>query len=62
MFNLFPFLPLDGGHVAFALFELIFRKPIPKKVEQVCQTVGAMFMIALMVAVTLKDIIKIFVR
>ena len=62
VFNLFPFLPLDGGHVAFALFELIFRKPIPKKVEQVCQTVGAMFMIALMVAVTLKDIIKIFVR
>ena len=27
--NLFPFLPLDGGHIFWAVVELIRRKPVP---------------------------------
>ena len=26
--NLFPFLPLDGGHIFWALVELVRRKPV----------------------------------
>lgn len=61
VFNLFPFLPLDGGHVALAFIELIFRRRVPKKVETVLQTVGVMLMFALMIAVSIKDVWNLFI-
>lgn len=61
VFNLFPFLPLDGGHVALALIELIFRRRVPKRVETVLQTVGVMLMFALMIAVSIKDVWNLFI-
>ena len=27
--NLFPFLPLDGGHIFWAIVEKVRRKPVP---------------------------------
>lgn len=62
VFNLLPFLPLDGGHVVFALYELIFRRPAPKKVEEVCQMIGIILIFGLMIAVTVKDVIGIFIK
>lgn len=60
VFNLLPFLPLDGGHIVFALYELIFRRPAPKKLEETCQIVGVMLMFGLMIVVTFKDIFTLF--
>jgi len=60
VFNLLPFLPLDGGHIVFAFYELIARKPAPKKVMETCQIVGVILMFGLMIVVTVKDVINLF--
>ena len=60
VFNLLPFLPLDGGHIVFALYELIFRHPVPKKFEETCQMIGVVLMLGLMIIVTFKDIFTLF--
>jgi len=38
--NLFPFLPLDGGHIFWALAEKVRRKPIPFSVMERASVVG----------------------
>ncbi len=60
VFNLLPILPLDGGHVVFSLYELVFRRPVPKKVEETCQLIGVVLMFGLMIVVTFKDIFTLF--
>jgi len=60
VFNLLPFLPLDGGHIVFAFYELVARKPAPKKVMETCQLVGVVLMFGLMIVVTVKDVINLF--
>lgn len=60
IFNLLPVPALDGGRLVFILFEMIFRKKVPEKYENVIHTVGFMVLIAFMVLVALKDIIGLF--
>jgi regulator of sigma E protease len=38
--NLFPFLPLDGGHIFWAIVELIRRKPVPLYVMERSGLIG----------------------
>jgi regulator of sigma E protease len=38
--NLFPFLPLDGGHIFWAVVELIRRKPVPLHVMERSGVIG----------------------
>jgi regulator of sigma E protease len=45
--NLFPFLPLDGGHIFFAVVEKIRRKPVPLAVMERASVVG--FLLVIMV-------------
>ena len=60
VFNLLPFLPLDGGHIVFALYELVMRRSAPKKVREICQLIGVAAMFGLMIVVTIKDVVKLF--
>lgn len=57
--NLLPFPALDGGRIVFALFELIFRKPVPPEKEGVVHLIGFALLIALMVFVTWNDIMRL---
>jgi len=56
--NILPFPALDGGRVLFLLIETVRRKRNNQKVEQYFNTAGFVFLILLMVAVTIHDIIR----
>ena len=54
--NLFPFLPLDGGHVFWALAEKVRGKPVPYRVMEQAGVVGFMLVIGLFVLGLSNDI------
>lgn len=56
--NGFPFPALDGGRILFILAEKIKGRPISRRIENFAHTVGFAFLIALMIAVTLRDLFK----
>ena len=54
--NLFPFLPLDGGHIFWAIVEKIRRRPVPFSVMERAGVVGFMLVMALFVIGFTNDI------
>lgn len=56
--NILPFPALDGGRVLFLLIEKVRRKRNNQRIEQMVNTAGFVFLLLLMVAVTVHDIIK----
>ncbi|MBE6143012.1 MAG: hypothetical protein E7177_03395 [Erysipelotrichaceae bacterium] len=60
IFNLLPFPGLDGWHFLVLIIEGITKKEINPKVKSIMSTVGMVLLFGLMIAVTLKDIIKLF--
>ena len=54
--NLFPFLPLDGGHIFWAIVEKIRRKPVPFSVMERAGFVGFMLVIGLFLIGFTNDI------
>lgn len=47
--NLLPLPALDGSRMVFTLIEMIFRKPVPRKIEAVIHAVGLILLIVLVV-------------
>lgn len=60
VFNLLPIPALDGGTLVFLVYEMIFKKPVPKKVEGISKAVTMVLLLLLVVVVTFKDIINLF--
>ena len=58
--NLLPFPAFDGGHIVFVLIELIFRKPVNKKVEAIFHYIGFALIFLLLILVTIQDISRLF--
>ncbi len=58
LINLLPIPALDGSRIVFLLIELIRGKPIDPDKEGFIHFIGFIFLIALMLIVTYKDIIK----
>jgi regulator of sigma E protease len=54
--NLFPFLPLDGGHIFWAVVEKVRRKPVPYSVMERAGVVGFMLVILLFLVGLSNDI------
>lgn len=58
--NLLPIPMLDGGHLFFYLFEIIFKKPLPQKTQQISFQVGMALILTLMLFTTFNDVRQLF--
>ncbi len=56
--NLLPIPPLDGAKALFSLYEMVFRKPVNKKVQIIVCVFGSL----LLIGCTLFDIYSIIRR
>ncbi len=59
LFNLLPVPALDGGHLFFMVFELIFRKKIPQKYESYIHAAGLVILLGFMALISASDIWKL---
>ncbi len=59
--NLLPVPVLDGGHLFFFFWELIFRRPVSQKAREYAQQIGLMLLLGLMLLAFYNDIIRYFV-
>lgn len=58
--NLLPVPVLDGGHIAFNLYELIFRRPVSQKLFEKASYVGMVLLFALMIFTIINDFLRMF--
>ncbi|MBQ8545825.1 MAG: site-2 protease family protein [Clostridia bacterium] len=59
VFNLLPIPALDGGTLLFTGIEMIFKKRLPQKVEHYIKFIGLVLLLALVVFVSIKDVITL---
>ena len=60
--NLLPIPVFDGGHIMFFLFEGIFRKPIPIRIQSFLQRIGLVILLSLMLLAFCGDISRVHQR
>ena len=53
--NLLPVPVLDGGQMLFCLIEMIFRRPVPQKIQEWGMRVGMALLLSLMIFATFND-------
>lgn len=58
--NILPIPALDGGHVLFLLYEIIFRRAPSQKFMEYAQMIGMGFLILLLLYANGMDIIRLF--
>jgi regulator of sigma E protease len=56
LFNLLPFLPLDGGHVFWSLVEKVRGRPVPMRVIEQASVIGIMLVAVLFVIGLSNDV------
>ena len=56
--NILPIPALDGGHVLFLLYEIIFRRKPSDKFMEYAQMAGMFFLLALLVWANFNDILR----
>ncbi|MCA1797304.1 MAG: RIP metalloprotease RseP [Geobacteraceae bacterium] len=60
--NLLPVPVLDGGHLIFFLYELIFRRPLSLRAREVAQQVGLGLLLLLMLLAFYNDLARLFLQ
>ncbi|GAA4661240.1 RIP metalloprotease RseP [Bartonella pachyuromydis] len=53
--NLFPLPPLDGGHLVFNVFEVIIRKPVSVKIQEIIFRLGFFVLLLFMTFAIFND-------
>jgi len=59
IFNLLPFLPLDGGHILFALIEFFRKRPLGREVYERVSLIGIVAMLMLFALGVSNDVTHI---
>ncbi|MCR2056986.1 RIP metalloprotease RseP [Campylobacter helveticus] len=57
--NLLPIPMLDGGHILFNLYALIFKKEVPQKAFEYLSYGGMALLLSLMIFATFNDIVRL---
>jgi regulator of sigma E protease len=57
-----PFPGLDGWSLVVTLVEKVSKKKVPAKVQGIMSFIGFALLAALMVAITVKDIVQLFIK
>ena len=57
--NLLPIPGLDGGHLLFQVLELLFRRPVPPRIQQYGLSFGILFVLLLIIHATINDLIRL---
>ena len=57
--NLIPFPAFDGGRILFLIIEKIKGKPVKAETENLIHTIGFFILLALIIYVTINDIIRL---
>ncbi len=55
LFNLLPIPVLDGGHILYALIEMVIRRRLPSRLIGFLQTAFGVLLIGLMLYITFRD-------
>lgn len=58
--NILPFPALDGGRLLFLAIEKIKGTPVSQNIERIAHTAGFALLILLMVAITWRDVARLF--
>ena len=58
LINLLPIPVLDGGHIVYATAQMIMRRPVPLKVQQIATMVGIFFIGGMFILVFFNDITR----
>lgn len=59
LLNLIPIPALDGGHILFNLYELIFKRPFPVRIFEILTYIGIAILLAIMVFATYNDFLRL---
>lgn len=57
VFNLLPIPALDGGRILFTMPEILFRRRIPYRLENVINGIAFLLLIGLMLVINLRDVL-----
>ncbi len=60
VFNILPIPALDGARAVFVLIEMIFRKPVNRKVEGWIHTIGLFVLLALVIFLDINHFVSAF--
>ena len=58
--NVLPIPALDGGHVMFLLYEIIFRRKPSDKFMEYATITGIIILLGILIFANLNDVLKLF--
>lgn len=58
LFNILPIPSLDGARAIFVLIEMIFRKPVPRKIEGLIHTIGLFALLGLVIFLDINHFVR----